>query len=71
MQGSCNYGYIWQDEPLGWNVAAMTDYDADYQESCSWVLIKGTQAPSILFDCCFPLNHAAQQELGMFVCCLL
>jgi hypothetical protein len=33
-KGSCDYGYIWNNEPLGWDVAAMTDYHPDYPESC-------------------------------------
>jgi hypothetical protein len=27
-------GYIWRDEPIGWDVAAMTDYHPDYPDSC-------------------------------------
>lgn len=35
MQGACNYGYIWPNEPLGWDVAAITDFDPDYSnDSC-------------------------------------
>lgn len=33
-KGSCDYGYIWKNEPLGWDVAAMTDYHSDYPDSC-------------------------------------
>lgn len=33
-RGSCDYGYLWSDEPLGWDVAAMTDFDPDYTTSC-------------------------------------
>ena len=34
-KGSCDYGYIWRNEPLGWDVAAMTDYHPDCSESCA------------------------------------
>lgn len=33
-EGSCGYGYIWPDEPLGWDVAAMPDVHPDYPGSC-------------------------------------
>ncbi|GAX75119.1 hypothetical protein CEUSTIGMA_g2563.t1 [Chlamydomonas eustigma] len=37
MKGSCNYGYIGTEEPLGWDVAALADADLpDYPESCSF-----------------------------------
>jgi hypothetical protein len=29
-KGACNYGYIWPSEPLGWDVAAMTDIHDEY-----------------------------------------
>lgn len=32
--GSCGYGYIYKDEPLGWDVAAMTDVSPNYGDSC-------------------------------------
>eukprot|EP00198_Chlamydomonas_reinhardtii_P012309 XP_001701646.1 predicted protein [Chlamydomonas reinhardtii] len=32
--GSCSYQYIQKDEPLGWDVAAMTDVHPEYQDSC-------------------------------------
>lgn len=33
-QGSCAYGYIREDEPLGWNVAALPDVSPYYVDSC-------------------------------------
>jgi hypothetical protein len=33
-KGSCNYGYIYKDEPLGWDVVAISDVFASYPESC-------------------------------------
>lgn len=33
-RGSCNFGYIWEDEPLGWDAAAITDFHPDYGTSC-------------------------------------
>jgi hypothetical protein len=33
-KGACNYGYIWPSEPLGWDVAAMTDVHDEYAGSC-------------------------------------
>ncbi|GMH39983.1 hypothetical protein BSKO_07887 [Bryopsis sp. KO-2023] len=33
-EGSCGYGYIWPDEPLGWDKAAMPDVHPDYAGSC-------------------------------------
>lgn len=33
-QGSCGYGYIFPDEPLGWDVAALADVHYEYQGSC-------------------------------------
>lgn len=33
-KGSCGYGTIYQDEPLGWNVAAMPDTAPGYADSC-------------------------------------
>ncbi|GFR49513.1 hypothetical protein Agub_g11554 [Astrephomene gubernaculifera] len=32
--GSCNYQYIYPDEPLGWDVAALTDVISEYPDSC-------------------------------------
>lgn len=32
--GSCGYGYIWEDEPLGWDVAALPDVHYEYSGSC-------------------------------------
>lgn len=31
-KGSCGYGYIWKDEPLGWDVAAASDFMEGYEE---------------------------------------
>jgi len=33
-EGSCGYGYIWPDEPLGWDVAALPDSHYEYDGSC-------------------------------------
>ncbi|KAI8471576.1 MAG: RlpA-like double-psi beta-barrel-protein domain-containing protein-containing protein [Monoraphidium minutum] len=33
-KGSCGYGYIWKDEPLGWDVAAASDFMDGYESSC-------------------------------------
>lgn len=33
-EGSCGYGYIWPDEPRGWDVAALPDVHPDYPGSC-------------------------------------
>lgn len=33
-EGSCGYGYIWEDEPLGWDVAALPDVHFEYSGSC-------------------------------------
>lgn len=33
-EGSCGYGYIWPDEPLGWDVAALSDAHYEYEGSC-------------------------------------
>jgi hypothetical protein len=30
--GSCGYGYLWKDEPLGWDVAAATDFMDGYED---------------------------------------
>lgn len=32
--GACNYGYLYNDDPLGWNVAAMNDGNPLYEDSC-------------------------------------
>lgn len=33
-EGSCGYGYIWEDEPLGWDVAALPDVHPEFSGSC-------------------------------------
>jgi hypothetical protein len=33
--GSCGYGYLWRDEPIGWDVAAATDFMEGYEEVCA------------------------------------
>lgn len=33
-EGSCGFGYIWPDEPLGWDVAALPDAHYEYDGSC-------------------------------------
>ncbi|GMH39085.1 hypothetical protein BSKO_06983 [Bryopsis sp. KO-2023] len=33
-EGSCGYGYIWKDEPLGWDVAALPDVHPEFAGSC-------------------------------------
>lgn len=33
-EGSCGYGNIWEDEPLGWDVAAIPDVHYEYAGSC-------------------------------------
>lgn len=33
-EGSCGYGYIWEDEPLGWDVAAIPDVHYEFAGSC-------------------------------------
>ncbi|GMH41450.1 hypothetical protein BSKO_09360 [Bryopsis sp. KO-2023] len=33
-EGSCGYGYIWEDEPLGWDVAALPDVHYEFAGSC-------------------------------------
>jgi hypothetical protein len=33
--GSCGFGYLFKDEPLGWDVAAMPDFMDGYEDvSC-------------------------------------
>lgn len=33
-EGSCGYGNIWEDEPLGWDVAAIPDVHYEFAGSC-------------------------------------
>lgn len=33
-EGSCGYGYIWEDEPMGWDVAAIPDVHYEFAGSC-------------------------------------
>ncbi|PNH07993.1 Expansin-A1 [Tetrabaena socialis] len=33
-KGACNYGYLYPDEPLGWDIAAMSDVNREYPDSC-------------------------------------
>lgn len=33
-EGSCGYNYIFPDEPLGWDVAALADVHYEYSGSC-------------------------------------
>ncbi|GMH39372.1 hypothetical protein BSKO_07270 [Bryopsis sp. KO-2023] len=33
-EGSCGYGDIWEDEPLGWDVAALPDVHYEFAGSC-------------------------------------
>ena len=30
--GSCGYGYLFKNEPLGWDVAAATDFMPGYED---------------------------------------
>lgn len=32
--GACGFGYLYSDDPLGWNVAAMNDGNPLYEDSC-------------------------------------
>lgn len=33
-EGSCGFGYLWEDEPLGWDVAALPDVHYEFAGSC-------------------------------------
>lgn len=33
-KGACDYGYLYADDPLGWDVAAINDGNPLYQDSC-------------------------------------
>ena len=42
--GSCGYGYLFKDEPLGWDVAAATDFMPGYEEVCMQACMHAWQA---------------------------
>lgn len=45
--GSCGYGYLYKDEPLGWDVAAVTDFMEGYEdvsEAASAACMRGSSA---------------------------
>ncbi|GAX75120.1 hypothetical protein CEUSTIGMA_g2564.t1 [Chlamydomonas eustigma] len=49
MKGSCNYGYIGLQEPLGWDVTALADVLTAYPESCS-MCIEVRCYPAVISD---------------------